>query len=70
MIGSNGLRCIMTHESETIERVSLEWLGNEVDVEGDASGSRAIRRLVESLPTLRNGHSFATSSQARSRRVR
>jgi hypothetical protein len=36
----------MTREAETIERVSLEWLGDEVDVEEDASESRATRHLV------------------------
>jgi hypothetical protein len=49
--------------AEANERVSLGWLSDEVDVEENASGSRAMRR------TLLHRRSFATSSQARRWRV-
>jgi hypothetical protein len=34
----DGIRRVMTRETEAIEPVSLEWLGDEVAVEDDASG--------------------------------
>jgi hypothetical protein len=52
----------MTRETEAIERVSLGWLGDEMAVEDDASGHVPRRASLHS-------RSFATSSQARRRRV-
>jgi hypothetical protein len=64
----DGIRRVMTRETEAIEPVSLEWLGDKVAVEDDASGhvprrvgSRAATRLV-TQPLLR--HLLASSSPA------